>query len=39
MMPRTDVGARDYHLAAQAHERAWIWKYDAGLEAAAAAGL
>jgi salicylate hydroxylase len=32
-----DLGARDQQLAAQAQERAWIWNYDAGLEAAAAA--
>ena len=32
-----DLGARDQQLAAQSQERAWIWNYDAGLEAAAAA--
>jgi salicylate hydroxylase len=33
----TDLGVRDQQLAAQSQERAWIWDYDAGLEAAAAA--
>jgi salicylate hydroxylase len=32
-----DLGVRDQQLAAQSQERAWIWNYDAGLEAAAAA--
>jgi salicylate hydroxylase len=32
-----DLGVRDQQLAAQSQERAWIWDYDAGLEAAAAA--
>jgi salicylate hydroxylase len=34
---RGELGDRDQQLAAQAQERAWIWNYDAGLEAAAAA--
>ena len=34
---RSNLAARDQHLAAQAQERAWIWNYDAGREAAAAA--
>ena len=34
---RGELGDRDQHLAAQAQERAWIWNYDAGFEAAAAA--
>jgi salicylate hydroxylase len=34
---RGDLGDRDQHLASQAQERAWIWNYDAGLAAAAAA--
>jgi salicylate hydroxylase len=33
----SDLGQRDRQLAAQANERAWIWNYDAGLEATAAA--
>ena len=32
-----DLGSRDRQLAAQSQERAWIWNYDAGLEAATAA--
>src|SRR5262245_46573698 len=36
---RDDLGTRDQHLAAQAQERAWIWNYDAGREAAAAAAM
>ena len=32
-----DLGVRDQQLAAQSQERAWIWNYDAGSEAAAAA--
>ena len=35
--PAGDLGVRDQQLAAQSQERAWIWNYDAGLEAAAAA--
>jgi salicylate hydroxylase len=36
----SDLGVRDRQLAAQPQERAWIWDYDAGLEACiAAAGL
>jgi hypothetical protein len=31
------LGSRDRQLAAQSQERAWIWNYDAGLEAATAA--
>src|SRR5262245_7189137 len=33
----SDLGVRDRQLAAQAQERAWIWNYDAGLEASMAA--
>jgi len=33
----SDLGARDRQLAAQSQERAWIWNYDAGMEAAIAA--
>jgi salicylate hydroxylase len=32
-----DLGARDRQLAVQSQERAWIWNYDAELEAATAA--
>jgi salicylate hydroxylase len=32
-----DLATRDRQLAAQPQERAWIWNYDAGAEAAAAA--
>jgi salicylate hydroxylase len=34
---RGELDLRDQHLGAQAQERAWIWNYDAGREAAAAA--
>jgi salicylate hydroxylase len=33
----SDLRGRDRQLAAQSQERAWIWNYDAGLEAATAA--
>jgi salicylate hydroxylase len=33
-----DLVARDRQLAAQAQERAWIWNYDAEIEAATVAG-
>ena len=33
----SDLAARDRQLAAQSQERAWIWNYDAGMEAAIAA--
>ena len=33
----SDLGVRDRQLAAQPQERAWIWNYDAGLEASIAA--
>ena len=32
-----DLATRDRQLAAQPQERAWIWNYDAEVEAAAAA--
>jgi hypothetical protein len=32
----SDLGSRDRQLADQAQERAWIWDYDAEVEAAAA---
>jgi len=31
-----DMGARDRHLAAQPQERAWMWNYDAEVEASTA---